>query len=190
MRQALLHGLPRPRRAARASSSAAAPSALEKAQRPARLRRSRHRRRAADRAGAAASCRSRWRRERYRPRDLDGMFLVVAATPMSRSTAQVYADAEARSLLCNVADVPELCNFILPAVHRDGTRSRSPSRPAAPRRRSPSGSATSSARRSTTRARRARPPAARAAALGAGATSRPTSERRDYFEALVEEALG
>ena len=23
-------------------------------------------------------------------------------------------------MLCNVADVPELCNFILPAVHREG----------------------------------------------------------------------
>jgi siroheme synthase-like protein len=24
-------------------------------------------------------------------------------------------------MLCNVADVPELCNFILPAVHREGS---------------------------------------------------------------------
>ena len=32
----------------------------------------------------------------------------------------VHADAEARKMLCNVADVPELCNFILPAVHREG----------------------------------------------------------------------
>jgi siroheme synthase-like protein len=33
---------------------------------------------------------------------------------------RVSADAEARGLLCNVADVPELCSFILPAVHRAG----------------------------------------------------------------------
>jgi siroheme synthase-like protein len=32
----------------------------------------------------------------------------------------VYADAERRSVLCNVVDVPELCSFILPAVHREG----------------------------------------------------------------------
>jgi precorrin-2 dehydrogenase/sirohydrochlorin ferrochelatase len=32
----------------------------------------------------------------------------------------VHGDAEARGILCNVADVPDLCNFILPAVHREG----------------------------------------------------------------------
>jgi len=54
----------------------------------------------------------------YRPADLDGRFLVVAATSDTTLNRRVYADAEARSLLCNVVDVPELCNYILPAVHR------------------------------------------------------------------------
>jgi siroheme synthase-like protein len=31
---------------------------------------------------------------------------------------RVFVDAEARSLLCNVVDDPELCSFILPAVYR------------------------------------------------------------------------
>jgi len=54
----------------------------------------------------------------YRASDLDGRFLVVAATSISSLNRRVHDDAEARSLLCNVVDVPELCNFILPAVLR------------------------------------------------------------------------
>lgn len=55
----------------------------------------------------------------YRSSDLDGRFLVIAATSDTSVNRRVHADAEARALLCNVADVPELCNFILPAVHRE-----------------------------------------------------------------------
>ena len=56
----------------------------------------------------------------YRADDLDDRFLVVAATSVNAVNRRVYRDAESRSLLCNVADVPELCSFILPAVHRSG----------------------------------------------------------------------
>ena len=59
-------------------------------------------------------------RRRYRSSDLDGRFLVVAATADNTVNRRVFADAEARSLLCNVVDVPDLCSFILPAVHRQG----------------------------------------------------------------------
>ena len=58
------------------------------------------------------------RRRRYRADDLDGHFLVVAATSTTAVNRRVFADAEARGMLCNVVDVPELCSFILPAVHR------------------------------------------------------------------------
>jgi len=58
-------------------------------------------------------------RGRYRTEDLEGRFLVVAATSTTSVNARVYADAETRGMLCNVVDVPELCSFILPAVHRD-----------------------------------------------------------------------
>jgi siroheme synthase-like protein len=58
-------------------------------------------------------------RRRYRSSDLDGRFLVVAATADTVVNRRVFADAEARSLLCNVVDVPELCSFILPALHRE-----------------------------------------------------------------------
>jgi siroheme synthase-like protein len=55
---------------------------------------------------------------RYETSDLDGRFLVIAATSDTELNRRVRADAEARALLCNVADVPELCSFILPAVYR------------------------------------------------------------------------
>jgi precorrin-2 dehydrogenase / sirohydrochlorin ferrochelatase len=61
-----------------------------------------------------------WIARRYRSGDLEGAFLVIAATSDRAVNEAVHADAEARSMLCNVADVPELCNFILPAVHREG----------------------------------------------------------------------
>jgi precorrin-2 dehydrogenase len=54
----------------------------------------------------------------YRTRDLDGRFLVVAATSDTALNRRVFREAETRSLLCNVVDVPELCSFILPAVLR------------------------------------------------------------------------
>ncbi len=57
-------------------------------------------------------------RRGYRSDDLEGAFLVVAATSTTSVNRRVFRDAETRSLLCNVVDVPELCSFILPAVHR------------------------------------------------------------------------
>ena len=61
-----------------------------------------------------------WHARRYEAGDLDGRFLVIAATSDSAVNETVHRDAEARAMLCNVADVPDLCNFILPAVHREG----------------------------------------------------------------------
>ncbi len=57
-------------------------------------------------------------RRTYRAGDLAGRFLVVAATSTTAVNRSVFRDAETRSILCNVVDVPELCSFILPAVHR------------------------------------------------------------------------
>jgi precorrin-2 dehydrogenase/sirohydrochlorin ferrochelatase len=61
-----------------------------------------------------------WRERRYRCGDLWGMFLVIAATSERQTNVRVHRDAERRGMLCNVADDPEHCNFILPAVHREG----------------------------------------------------------------------
>ncbi len=57
-------------------------------------------------------------RRTYHTADLAGRFLVVAATSTRAVNQRVFADAESRSILCNVVDVPDLCSFILPAVHR------------------------------------------------------------------------
>ncbi|MGH2727385.1 MAG: precorrin-2 dehydrogenase/sirohydrochlorin ferrochelatase family protein [Actinomycetota bacterium] len=54
----------------------------------------------------------------YHASDLDGHFLVIAATSKRDLNREIYRDAKARSLLCNVVDVPQLCSFILPAVLR------------------------------------------------------------------------
>ena len=129
-----------------------------------------------------------WRPRRYRARDLSGAFLVVVATADRRVNERVHRDAEARAMLCNVADVPELCNFILPAVHREG----------------PIAVAVSTGGASPALAKRIRRDVAaivrpehaelaqRLHALRPEVKRRfPTyEERRDYFEALVADALG
>jgi siroheme synthase-like protein len=56
----------------------------------------------------------------YDSADLEGCFLVIAATERRETNVQVSADAERRQMLCNVVDVPDLCNFILPSIMRQG----------------------------------------------------------------------
>ena len=52
----------------------------------------------------------------YRPEDLEGKFLVIGATDDEGLNRQISEDAGRRNLLCNIADQPSLCNFILPAI--------------------------------------------------------------------------
>jgi precorrin-2 dehydrogenase len=76
---------------------------------------------AAEKAAGLAACGARVEVvRRYRRSVLRGAFLVIAATPDRKLNERIFRDAEKRAMLCNVADVPELCNFILPAVHREG----------------------------------------------------------------------
>jgi precorrin-2 dehydrogenase/sirohydrochlorin ferrochelatase len=126
--------------------------------------------------------------EHYEPGDVSGRFLVVAATDDPAVQRRVFADAEAQAVLCNVPDVPELCSFILPAVHRDG----------------PIAIAVSTGGASPALAQRLRDEVAaivgpehvelavRLRELRPAAKERFATyeERRVYFQTLVEEALG
>jgi precorrin-2 dehydrogenase/sirohydrochlorin ferrochelatase len=47
---------------------------------------------------------------------LDGALLAVAATNDNQLNRQIYQDCRQRGILCNVVDVPELCDFFVPAV--------------------------------------------------------------------------
>jgi precorrin-2 dehydrogenase/sirohydrochlorin ferrochelatase len=128
-----------------------------------------------------------WRRGRYRRDDLRDAFLVIAATADRSVNERVHRDAEARGMLCNVADAADLCNFILPAVHREG----------------PIAVAVSTGGASPALAKRVRDDVAAIVTPEHAALAqrleelRPWvkenypsyEERRDFFEALVGEAL-
>ena len=63
----------------------------------------------------------KWEQREYAgPEDLEGVFMVIAATNDTDVNIKVYEDAERRAMLVNVVDVPPLCNFILPAIFRSG----------------------------------------------------------------------
>jgi precorrin-2 dehydrogenase/sirohydrochlorin ferrochelatase len=56
----------------------------------------------------------------FEPGDLEDVFLVVAATDQRETNRLVFEESRQRGLLVNVVDVPDLCNFEVPAVARRG----------------------------------------------------------------------
>jgi len=52
--------------------------------------------------------------------DLDGVFLAVVATSSRTLNERIYHEAQTRGVLCNVVDVPDLCDFFYPSVVRRG----------------------------------------------------------------------
>ena len=62
----------------------------------------------------------RLKKRHYKSSDIDEkIFLVIGATDNDELNEQIHKDAEQFNLLCNIADKPKVCNFILPAiVHR------------------------------------------------------------------------
>jgi len=61
-----------------------------------------------------------WEAREFNPVDLDGVFLVIAATSSHRVNGSVFREAQERNILCNVVDDPEFCDFYYPAVLRRG----------------------------------------------------------------------
>ncbi len=59
-------------------------------------------------------------RRAYQAGDLEKAFLIIAATDDIDVQHHVHLEAEEREVLINVADVPQKCNFILPATVRRG----------------------------------------------------------------------
>ena len=59
-------------------------------------------------------------RRAYRSDDLDGAFLVIGATDDESLNQQISNDAALTHTLCNIADRPEACNFILPSIIQRG----------------------------------------------------------------------
>ncbi len=56
----------------------------------------------------------------YKSGDIEDAFLVIAATNNPEANKRIWEEANSLNLLVNIVDVPELCNFYVPAVVRDG----------------------------------------------------------------------
>jgi precorrin-2 dehydrogenase/sirohydrochlorin ferrochelatase len=60
-----------------------------------------------------------WRQRSYEASDLQSVFLVIGATDDEGLNRRISEDAQRLDRLCNIADRPKACNFILPSiVHR------------------------------------------------------------------------
>jgi len=59
-------------------------------------------------------------RSKYAKQYIGEAVLVVAATNDNNVNRQIYQDCQSLGILCNVVDVPELCDFFVPAVVKRG----------------------------------------------------------------------
>ena len=64
--------------------------------------------------------RLRWFPKRFEAKDLDGKFLVVAATALPEVNAAVFQEADRRQILCNAVDDIEHCHFYYGAIVQRG----------------------------------------------------------------------
>ena len=59
-------------------------------------------------------------KSKYSKNNLAGALLAIAATNNHQLNKQIYKDCQELEVLCNVVDVPELCDFFVPAVVKRG----------------------------------------------------------------------
>jgi siroheme synthase-like protein len=71
-------------------------------------------------AEQASTGRLIWHPRKFAAADLEGMFLVVAATDLQAVNHDVAESARARNVLCNSVDDPPDCDFFYPSVVRRG----------------------------------------------------------------------
>ena len=68
----------------------------------------------------AQSGKIKLKKRTYRQSDLNDVFLVIGATDDQEMNRRISSDAGRLNLLCNIADRPEICNFILPSIVNRG----------------------------------------------------------------------
>ncbi|MFP5276559.1 MAG: bifunctional precorrin-2 dehydrogenase/sirohydrochlorin ferrochelatase [Acidobacteriota bacterium] len=75
-----------------------------------------------------------WHQRSFVPADVQGKFLVIAATGSTRTNQRIFRACSEQGILCNAVDDPRHCGFFFPAVVRRGplqiaisTGGRSPS---------------------------------------------------------------
>jgi siroheme synthase-like protein len=61
-----------------------------------------------------------WRAKPFAPADLDGAYLVIAATSALGVNAAVFSEADARGILCNAVDDIDHCHFYYGSVVQRG----------------------------------------------------------------------
>jgi precorrin-2 dehydrogenase/sirohydrochlorin ferrochelatase len=61
-----------------------------------------------------------WKVREFQVQDMDGAFLVIAATSDEGVNGLIFSEADRRGILCNAVDQPPRCHFYFPAVVRRG----------------------------------------------------------------------
>ena len=62
----------------------------------------------------------RWEQREYRPGDLEGAFIAIAATNVREVNRRIFEEANSRGVMLNAVDDPPNCSFIAPSIVQRG----------------------------------------------------------------------